>query len=296
MVLQPRFQARKSKIPVNYFSENNRLQEKVSILITAYQAQDFLVDTLNSIKAQTYTNYDVWIAVDACQDTLNTIQAIRDNYQFKITVMYFKINYGTFVLRNTLMKYCDNSNMFLLDADDKLLPECLEMIMGADLEYEIIRFKFKNFKGADNINRFPAFGVFFLTKNAYKISGGFLNWKCAADSEFHYRMSNAKIKQLSIDKVLFMRRVHQKSLTQDRNTGMGSFMRIEYQNKARDNMHKGLVKIKGKVIKNFSIYPSNKPYTYIPPLNSLSWFSPQSLLSLLHKGYNDLFASKKSIK
>jgi glycosyltransferase involved in cell wall biosynthesis len=252
MTFNPKYQTcvyKKRNKQISIFSDSNRIGEKVTILVTAYKSQEFVKDLLDSFAKQTYQNFEVIIGVDSCKPTLDKLLLIKTNYTFPIKLYYFKFNHGTIKLRNSLLSHCTGENILLCDSDDMIVPKCLETILRVDKQYEFIQFKYQNFGNENYVGRVPAHGVFFLTKNVYNLTGGFLNWKCGADSEFGLRVKASEIKHAVIQQILLMRRMHGENLTQNKDTGLYSKLRMEYQKIARDNANAGIIKINGKKLK-----------------------------------------------
>ena len=77
-----------------------------------------------------------------------------------------------------------------------------------------------------------AHGVVFLKKELFDRAGGFLPWSCAADSEFlsRTRLHSTRYKMKSR---LFYRRIHDNSLTRNKDTAYYSDKRKELKSMIR---------------------------------------------------------------
>lgn len=106
----------------------NQQNDKISIVIPVYNAQEFLEECINSALNQTYSKIEV-IAVDDGSTDLSSV--ILKRYSDKITIITKKnggtasaLNYGISAMTGTWFKW--------LSADDILYPNALEeMILEA---------------------------------------------------------------------------------------------------------------------------------------------------------------------
>lgn len=94
-------------------------EELVSIIIPVYNAAIFLEDTINTIKEQTYQNWEA-IFVDDCSkdDSIKIIERqVRNDKRIKI--IKNKINSGAAITRNNGINIANGGYICFLDADDK---------------------------------------------------------------------------------------------------------------------------------------------------------------------------------
>ena len=114
-----------SEIPIKY-------KNGVSIIITAYKMKNYIKETLDSISNQTYfinhSNYEILIGVDGCEETLNYLYTIMDNYS-NLRIFMMEKNYGTFITTNTMMSIAKYDNLIRFDSDDIMLPNLIEITM-----------------------------------------------------------------------------------------------------------------------------------------------------------------------
>lgn len=104
-------------------NENNDL---VSIIMPAYNCDDFIGITLDSVIAQTYKNWEV-IVVDDCS-TDNTAAVVKSYIEKDPRIKYHKLerNSGAAVARNTAIDIARGRFIAFLDSDDVWLPTKLE--------------------------------------------------------------------------------------------------------------------------------------------------------------------------
>ena len=95
---------------------------KVSIIIPAYNAEEYIADTLQSVFEQTYRNYEVIAVDDGSQDgTLRVLQ----RYAPEVKV-FSKPNGGPASARNVAIQHSDGEFIAFLDSDDLWFPNKLE--------------------------------------------------------------------------------------------------------------------------------------------------------------------------
>ena len=101
----------------------------VSIIIPAYKAAAFISRTLDCVKAQTFTDYELIVVDDGSPDNTKEVvdQYIADN---KINGFCIKQeNKKIAAARNTAIKAASGKYMALLDHDDMWYPDKLEKVM-----------------------------------------------------------------------------------------------------------------------------------------------------------------------
>ncbi|MHC4535460.1 MAG: glycosyltransferase family 2 protein [Planctomycetota bacterium] len=109
------------------------MSAKVSICIPTYNRKDFLKETLDSVFAQTYQDFEVVIVDDGSTD--GTEQMIKDaGYPLRY---YWQENKGEVVTRNKLIELAQGRYISFIDSDDILMPDAIErMIVFANRESE----------------------------------------------------------------------------------------------------------------------------------------------------------------
>lgn len=101
------------------------MDKKVSILIPAYNRQDFIKTALKSCTSQTYNNFEVIVYDDGSTDeTLNEIKDFIKNCSIKnknkIRIIEGVTNKGIGVARNILLNSFDSEYACWLDSDDMI--------------------------------------------------------------------------------------------------------------------------------------------------------------------------------
>lgn len=100
------------------------LTPKVSVVIPAYNVAKYIIEALNSVFAQTYTNYEVIVINDGSSDT-EELEVILKPYQKKIVYLKQE-NQGAASARNAGIKNARGELIAFLDADDLWFPDFLE--------------------------------------------------------------------------------------------------------------------------------------------------------------------------
>jgi glycosyltransferase involved in cell wall biosynthesis len=96
-----------------------------SVVIPTYNRAGFIVKTLRSVLAQTYSHYEI-IVVDNCS-TDNTVEVLEPFVASgQIQFIRHDRNYERSCSRNTGMAAAKGDFLTLLDSDDIMYPTCLE--------------------------------------------------------------------------------------------------------------------------------------------------------------------------
>lgn len=227
---------------------NNNYKKGISVLITAYNAVEYIEECIDSVANQTYfkhsNNYEILIGIDGCHDTLLKVKSIKDKYK-NLKVLMMKKNKGTYITTNTLIKEAKYDNMLRFDSDDIMLPYMIEVFTSLDslcmrtMYYDLIN---GDIKQSNHI----AGGVLYFNKKIIKKIGGFRPWICASDGDFIIRCNRIyPIK--AIKERLFLRRIHKNSLTRKDETKANSVIRTLYHQKIKKSRENKTIKIKSVI-------------------------------------------------
>lgn len=94
------------------------IDDLVSIITPAYNAEAYIAETIASVLAQTYTNWEMLIVNDCSKD--NTVEIVQ-SYAAKdkrIKLINLKQNSGAAVARNTAIQNAKGRYIAFLDSDD----------------------------------------------------------------------------------------------------------------------------------------------------------------------------------
>ncbi|MCW4468409.1 glycosyltransferase family 2 protein [Flavobacterium sp. MFBS3-15] len=104
-----------------------------SIVIPLYNKENFVAATINSVLAQTFTDFEVIIINDVSTDnSLAVAQRFDDS---RIRIISHPVNKGLSASRNTGIKNASSEYIAFLDADDLWKPEFLETIRQLIVDY-----------------------------------------------------------------------------------------------------------------------------------------------------------------
>lgn len=102
----------------------------VSVLVVTYNSDEYIEETLDSVKNQTYQNLELIVSDDGSTD--NTISKVEHwlsankNRFVNTTVITVEKNTGVSANYNRGVKFCNGAWIKNVDGDDLLLPNCIE--------------------------------------------------------------------------------------------------------------------------------------------------------------------------
>lgn len=101
-------------------------QDLVSIIMPTYKCGRFIAESIRSVQAQTYKNWEL-IVVDDCSED-GTVEAIIEfkNQDDRISLFHNVRNRGAAVTRNAALRHARGRWVAFLDSDDLWEPEKLE--------------------------------------------------------------------------------------------------------------------------------------------------------------------------
>jgi teichuronic acid biosynthesis glycosyltransferase TuaG len=117
----------------------------VSIITPTYNAEKFIENTMKSVQAQTYENWEM-IIVDDCS-TDNTVEIIQNFIQSddRIKLKVLENNSGASVARNTAIQLAKGKFVAFLDSDDLWLPTKVEKQIDFMLQNDLA-FSFTSYR------------------------------------------------------------------------------------------------------------------------------------------------------
>jgi len=110
---------------------------EVSIITASYNSKQFIKDTIESVLAQTYTDWEM-IIVDDCS-TDDSVQYIEELIQHepRIRLIVLKENQGAAVSRNRATQEAKGRYIAFLDSDDMWMPQKLEKQVAFMQQHDI---------------------------------------------------------------------------------------------------------------------------------------------------------------
>ncbi|HTM12769.1 MAG TPA: glycosyltransferase family A protein [Bryobacteraceae bacterium] len=100
----------------------------VSVIIPAYNVTPFIGDALDSLRAQTFRDFETIVVNDGCPDSSN-LERVLEPYRGEI-VYIRQENQGVAAARNAALRAARAPLVALLDPDDMWEPEYLEVQTG----------------------------------------------------------------------------------------------------------------------------------------------------------------------
>jgi glycosyltransferase involved in cell wall biosynthesis len=101
--------------------------ELISIMMPAYNAEAYIGPAIESVLAQSYTNWELVVVDDGSVDRTFEIASKYGDSRIKL---FKQANQGEAAARNTALRIADGEYLAFLDADDLYLPHHLESMVG----------------------------------------------------------------------------------------------------------------------------------------------------------------------
>lgn len=111
---------------------------KISIIIPVYRAEKYLKKCLDSIMAQTYTNWECILVDDGSPDKSGAICEDYSEFDSRFKVFH-KTNGGPSTARNYGLDHADGDFVCFVDSDDYIAPLFLEHIVAPMLTNDTIK-------------------------------------------------------------------------------------------------------------------------------------------------------------
>lgn len=101
---------------------------ELSIIIPVYNSGNFLHECLDSVKKQTFSDFEVWLIDDGSTDYSGNIcdEYVRDDLRFHVI---HQKNGGVSHARNVGITHARGKKLAFVDSDDTLLSTCFQRLM-----------------------------------------------------------------------------------------------------------------------------------------------------------------------
>ena len=109
-------------------NDPSRKTPAVTVVIAAYNASRYIAQTLDSVKAQTFSDYEVIVVNDGSDDR-EELERILDAHPLPI-IYVSQENKGVSAARNAAIRIGRGEFYTQLDSDDQWVPEYLEVQLG----------------------------------------------------------------------------------------------------------------------------------------------------------------------
>ena len=126
------------------------MSELVSVIVPVYNAEKFIREAMDSVRAQTYENWELLLVEDGSSDgSVDVITGyIADTQETRIRLIRQPFNQGAACARNRGVKEAAGRYIAYLDADDLWVPEKLEHELRF-MEEKDAAFAFTGYEFAD---------------------------------------------------------------------------------------------------------------------------------------------------
>jgi glycosyltransferase involved in cell wall biosynthesis len=200
---------------------------KVSVIISAYGAEDYIEECISSVASQLYfqeNNFEILVGIDGCCSTLDKMMKIKDRFK-SLKVYYFPNNSGPYLVFNTLINHSQAQIISIFGADDimekNFMSNNIELLDSSNFVIaQCANFSHPNKEEVLRI--YNPDGVILFNKNHFLKIKGFENWRCGADSDLKVRLQLYGLSLVYSKEVTFLRRIHPKSLTASSKFGIKS--------------------------------------------------------------------------
>lgn len=111
----------------------------VSFVVTSFNYENYILKTLESIKSQTYKNFEIIVVDDCSNDSSCALieQFISDNQDLKITLIKNKENLGQLGSMIEGLKHAQGQFISFIDSDDILMPEYAQSHIRVHLQTSV---------------------------------------------------------------------------------------------------------------------------------------------------------------
>lgn len=125
----------------------------VTIIVPAYNVEDYLEDCINSLCNQTYNTLEIIIIDDGSTDkTFQICESYKNCGDPRVKVIH-KANGGLSSARNTGLNIFKGDYVVFVDGDDRLVPNAIELLVKTMEEHpaDLIQYKYKLISNQEEI-------------------------------------------------------------------------------------------------------------------------------------------------
>lgn len=174
----------------------------VSVPVITYNSAKFIIETLESVKSQTYPNIELIVSDDGSMD--GTVQLCRDwieqnNSRFyRVKLLTVEHNTGTAGNMNRAEAECRGEWVKSIAGDDILIIDCISNCVQYVQTHADVRFLFGKISKIDvkgnpcDINDYPFDYSFFSLSSEEQLYRLVYQWNCIPASTFFYHRDSMK--------------------------------------------------------------------------------------------------------
>ena len=135
-------------------------KDLISIIVPVYNCEKYIGQTIESVKNQTYQNFELLIVNDCSTDnSLEEIKNATKNIQDKAKIFNLPQNSGVATARNFALEHAQGEFIAYLDGDDlwekEKLEKELKFIREKDIAFAYTNFKYLRQNGFKKVRLFP---------------------------------------------------------------------------------------------------------------------------------------------
>ncbi len=234
------------------FERDSGKYAEITIIIPLYNYQNYIVETLESVRKQTLPLLDLVIVDDCSTDNslkVATAWAETNANRFnRILVLKNKANYGLGLCRNSGFDAADTSYVLPLDADNRFRSDCCAKLLGAMHQTNAVYVypQIQQFGASKEImGKAPYDPQYFvgdnyidamalISKEAWAMVGGYdhvrFGWE---DYDLWCRLAELGLYGKQCPEVLAEYRVHKKSMLKTQTLRPENFKRLQANFKQR---------------------------------------------------------------
>ena len=164
-------------------------QGHISVIMSVYNCAQFVRESIDSILAQTYTDWKFIICNDCCTDnTPEILKEYAEKYPDKFLIIHNEKNLRLAASLNHCLKYADGEYIARMDGDDISVPERFEKqiaFLKANPDVDMVGSQMQHFsdKGMSNIVRVPVRPDKYILRNGQPaIHGTIMTYKRVYDA------------------------------------------------------------------------------------------------------------------
>ncbi len=187
--------------------ENNPI---ISILMTAFNRQEFISEAIESVLSSTFNDFELIIVDDCSKDRTFEIAKSYEAKDNRVKVYVNEQNLGDYPNRNKAASYAKGKYIKYVDADDMVYPYGLEYIVKYMESYPQADWGLTDINQDDNaifpylLNDIEIYKSHYFTvgnifskapsslvikKSFFNETKGFINLKMIGDTEYFYRLA-----------------------------------------------------------------------------------------------------------
>ena len=111
--------------------QQNNIEPLVSVLMTAFNRQNYIAEAIESVLASSYGNFELIIVDDQSEDNTAEIARSYATLDSRIKVYINERNLGDYFNRNKAASYASGKYLKYLDSDDLIYPHGLQVMVEA---------------------------------------------------------------------------------------------------------------------------------------------------------------------